>query len=171
MGYLNNFSHNEAKAYAKGYRIDFNGEVSYKNRIVKGWINNTGYRCFVYRDNNSEIKHCNYHRLQAYQKFGDAIYEENILVRHLDGNKLNNSINNIEIGSTHDNMMDQPKNVRKEKAIKATKNMIKWDYKKIRKMHEDGLSYREIMVKTGITSKGTLSYIINKRYVNRDDMT
>ena len=33
-------------------------------------------------------------------------------------------------------------------------------------MHDSGMSYSQIMKETGITSKGTLSYIINK-----DDMT
>ena len=30
--------------------------------------------------------------------------------------------------------------------------------------------YKEIKKETGITSNGTLSYIINERYINRDDM-
>ena len=45
------------------------------------------------------------------------------------------------------------------------------DYKVIRAMHDSGMSYSQIMKETGITSKGTLSYIINEKYINKDDMT
>lgn len=37
-------------------------------------------------------------------------------------------------------------------------------------MRASGMSYKEIKKETGITSNGTLSYIINERYVNKDDM-
>ena len=38
------------------------------------------------------VKTKNYtHRLQAYQKYNNEIYNKGIVVRHLDGNKLNNS--------------------------------------------------------------------------------
>ena len=67
--------------------------------------------------------------------------------------------------------MDRSRKNRVEHAIKATKAMIRWDYKVIRAMHDSGMSYSQIMKETGITSKGTLSYIINERYLNRDDMS
>ena len=84
---------------------------------------------------------------------------------------MNNTWDNIEIGTAHDNHMDIPSEVRMNLAIKATKGTIRWDYKAIRAMHDSGMSYSQIMKETGITSKGTLSYIINERYINRDDMS
>lgn len=39
------------------------------------------------------------HRLQAYQKFGDKIYEDGIVVRYLNGDRYDNSYDNIGIGT------------------------------------------------------------------------
>ena len=164
------FSRNEIEAFDKGYRINKDGVVKYLNKVVGGSIRN-GYKQFNYRDSEHKVKHCSFHRLQAYQKFGDKIYENGIVVRHLDGNPLNNTWDNLEIGTSHDNYMDRSRKDRVEHAIKATKAMIRWDYKVIRAMHDSGMSYSQIMKETGITSKGTLSYIINERYINKDDMT
>ena len=164
------FSRNEIEAFNKGYRINKDGVVKHLNKIVVGSMQN-GYKQFGYRDSEHKNKHCKFHRLQAYQKFGDKIYEEGMVVRHLDGNPLNNTWDNIEIGTDYNNHMDIPSDVRMNIAIKATKAIIRWDYKTIRAMHDSGMSYSQIMKETGITSKGTLSYIINERYINRDDMT
>ena len=164
------FSRNEIEVFNKGYRINKDGVVKHLNIIVVGSMQN-GYKQFGYRDSEHKTKHCKFHRLQAYQKFGDKIYEEGMVVRHLDGNPLNNTWDNIEIGTDYDNHMDIPSNVRMNLAIKATKAIIRWDYKVIRVMHDSGMSYSQIMKETGITSKGTLSYIINERYINRDDMS
>lgn len=51
------------------------------------------------------------HRIVAYQKFGDKIFEKGTVVRHLNGNKLDFSFNNIEIGSYRDNILDIPKEI------------------------------------------------------------
>jgi len=170
MAFLENFSRKEEYAYAKGYRISKEGVLTYKERIVEGSIH-MAYKEFGYRDDNHKVIKCKFHRLQAYQKYGNKIYEDGMCVRHLDGNPLNNTWDNIEIGTHQENMMDIPREERVKHAIKATKGMIRWDYKKIRAMHDSGMSYREIIAETGITSKGTLSYIINERYINKDDMT
>lgn len=63
-------------------------------------------------------------------------------------------------------MFDQPKEIRIRKASNANKVYSDELVKQIIKDHEDGLSYREIMNKYNISSKGTLSYIINKRLRN-----
>ena len=163
------FSRNEIEAFDKGYRINKDGVVKYLNKIVGGSMRN-GCKQFGYRDSENKIKRCKFHRLQAYQKFGNKIYEEGMVVRHLDGNPLNNNWDNIEIGTDYDNHMDIPSEVRMNVAIKATKGTIRWDYKAIRAMYDSGMYYSQIMKETGITSKGTLSYIINERYINRDDI-
>ena len=84
-----------------------------------------GYKQFGYRDSEHKNKHCKFHHLQACQKFGDKIYEEGMVVRHLDGNPLNNTWDNIEIGTDYDNHMDRSRKDRVEHAIKATKAMIR----------------------------------------------
>lgn len=106
-------------AYQKGYRIDKDGILLNKNKEkVKGFIKSSGYRFHTIRFNNG-FKTFAFHRLQAFQKFGDEIFKPDIEVRHLDGNALNNSLINIEIGSRSQNMMDIPKNIRIKKASLA----------------------------------------------------
>lgn len=93
------------------------------------------------------------HRLQAYQKFGDKIYEKGIVVRHLNGDRYDNSYDNIGIGTIIDNKNDIPKEL-----ISINCGQIKRKYSKeivenIRKDYENGLSYSSIMTKYHITSK------------------
>lgn len=63
------FSRNEIETFDKGYRINKDGIVKYLNKIVGGSIKK-GYKQFCYRDSEHKTKHCKFHRLQAYQKFG-----------------------------------------------------------------------------------------------------
>ena len=120
------------------------------------------YKYFSFRINGEIIK-VYFHRFQAYNKFGDALYEDNIMVRHLDGNYLNNSESNIDLGTNSDNMMDIPKEVRVKRSSNASKKYPDELVQAIRLDKESGMSYKELMVKYGISSKGTLSYIINHR--------
>lgn len=163
------FSRKEVEAFNKGYRINKDGIVNYKDKEVNGFIRKV-YKIFCFRTIEGKCQHCSFHRLQAYQKFGDKIYEKGIVVRHLDGNPLNNTWDNIEIGTAHDNRMDMEPEKRLRLAIHAAKNNIRWDCDSIKAMRASGMSYKEIKKETGITSNGTLSYIINERYINRDDM-
>lgn len=164
MAFLEEFSHKEELALEKGYTIDDNGNVyGLKGNILKEFFCTNGYKYFNFRDKDNKIIKVASHRFQAYNKFGNKIYEKGVLVRHLDGNSLNNSISNIELGSQSDNMMDQPKEVRIKKASKANKVYSDEVVKQIIIDHENGLSYKDLMQKYNISSKGTLSYIINKR--------
>lgn len=165
----NFFSKNEAYAYEKGYRIDKDGNAyGLKHRILKPYIDKKNYKFFCCRFNKKTIL-ISYHRFQAYSKFGDKIYEKEICVRHLNGNPLDNSWNNIEIGTTQENMLDIPK----EKRLSITSYMSsqrknafsKEKILAIKEAHKNGLSYKEIMDKFGISSKGTISYIINHKYI------
>lgn len=167
--YGNIFSKNEEYAYKKGYRIDKNGNVTNpKGLILKGFINQVYRRFGIRNDDNQTIK-ISYHRFQAYIKFGDKIYEEGICVRHLNGNSLDNSWDNIEIGTQQDNSLDIPKE--KRQAITSyissqRKNAFsKEKIIAIKEAHKNGLSYKEIMNKFGISSKGTISYIINHKHI------
>ena len=57
------------------------------------------------------------HRLAAYQKFGDKLFEKGMQVRHLNGNKLDFSFENIELGTGKENCQDIPK----EQRVRASK--------------------------------------------------
>ena len=152
----------EIIAKKRGYTITPDGTVYSPKGNIVGTYGKSKYKYFSFRIDGKIIK-VYFHRFQAYIKFGDALYEDNILVRHLDGNCLANSYPNIEVGTNSDNTMDIPKEVRVNKASNANKkysdelvHLIKCDKKA-------GMSYKDLMLKYNISSKGTLSYIINNR--------
>nr|WP_304651456.1 HNH endonuclease signature motif containing protein [Bacteroides acidifaciens] len=160
-----NYSRIEELAHRKGYRVDADGCLKSPSRgTVKCTISPTGYRNFTIRikGRNRQLR---IHRLVAYQKYGEGIYEDGVVVRHLDGNRQNNSFDNIAIGTQSDNCMDVPREVRLRTAIYATSFMTKYDkevverIKEVKKTH----GYKETMLEFGISSKGTLWNILNKR--------
>jgi len=143
-------------AYDKGYRVTNEGEVYYKDRQRKLYIDNTGYYSFTIR-NGSKINNIQVHKLVAYQKYKYLLFDNKSHIRHLNGNPLDNRIDNIKIGSASDNMMDISKELRILHASnpKYKHDLILEDYNK-------GLSYLKLMEKYNISSKGTISYIIKK---------
>ncbi|MDE6284507.1 MAG: HNH endonuclease [Bacilli bacterium] len=154
----------EQIAYNRGFRVTKEGIcISPKGNKV-GSINKYNYYTFGLRD----IKYftISIHRLQAYQKFGDKIYESNIIVRHLNGNSLDNSWDNIEIGTNSDNMLDIPKEIRIKKASNANKQYSDELHKQVIEAREQGMTYAEIMEKFGIKCKSQVSFMINKRIIN-----
>ena len=160
-------------ANTMGYSVDQFGVVrNSKNKVVRSFINGkNGNSYLVFSIRNLSLwdyaKKVKVHKLQAYQKFRDKIFEEGIVVRHLDGNPLNNSWDNIEIGNQSDNMLDIPKEIRIKSATVASRKMQdnSRSFEERCKIYEDlnsGLTYSEIMKKHNISSKGTLSFIKNK---------
>ena len=108
--------------------------------------------------------------MQAYQKYGDEIYKEGIVVRHLDNVKENNSFTNIAIGTQSENVMDNPKEKRLEYAINASLKANKYNrdfVEEIRQKHIDGWSYSKIKEHYKLP-KSTISYIINHKYIIHD---
>lgn len=167
------FSKNEILAYNKGYRINEKGDaynINKPNKILKGSINSRNYKHIRIKNLEGNSKNSTlgipFHRLQAYQKFGDKIYEENIVVRHLDNDSLNNSWDNIEIGTESDNYSDRPE-IQKDNFQKAgSKALTKYSdeiVQQIKECRNNGWTYQQIMNYFNISSKGTLSHIINKR--------
>jgi hypothetical protein len=158
---------NEIEAYNKGYRVTENGEViSHKGKTIKLYLGSAGYYKFSFRSEekikDNRVSFC-VHRLQAFQKYGQKLFRKGIEVRHKDGVKANNSWDNILIGTHSENMMDIPKHIRIEKALYATSFVRKYDKEDVIKFHkENGNSYKKTMEEFGISSKGTLHFILNK---------
>jgi len=164
---MQKFSRNEECAYLLGYRVT-NGEIiSGHGKKRKYYINKDGYPEITFIDNRRRRRHLPIHRMVAYQKFGDKIYEKGIEVRHLDGNSKNFDEKNIAIGTHSENLMDIPKQKRLEFSLNASAKLRKFtdtQVEEIRTQHESGDSYNVLMDRWGITSKGTMSYIINHKY-------
>lgn len=102
------------------------------------------------------------HRLQAYQKYGDMLYGEGMMVRHLNGDSLDNSWGNIAIGTNSENQMDIPEQIRLFRARYASSFMQKHNHDDIISFYKENKSYKKTMEKFEISSKGTLHYILNK---------
>ena len=156
------YNKHEVIAKERGYTISEDGIVyNPKNKSV-GTSGKNRYKYFSFRINDKIIK-VYFHRFQAYNKFGNKIYDEGMVVRHLNGNILDNSIANIEIGTNSDNMMDIPEKIRQKRSSNANKKYPDDIVSLIKSDREKGMSYKELMNKYSILSKGTLSYIINNR--------
>lgn len=152
----------EQIAYEKGYRVHENGYViSHINNILKPIKNNKGYYIFCFRDSNNKNKNCLIHRLMAYQKFGEKMYEDGIEVRHKNNNKDDNTFENILIGNHQENMLDLPKDDRQKYAEYATSFIRKYDKREVQVYYSNCRSYKQTMEQFEISSKGTLYYILN----------
>ncbi len=158
-------------AYEIGYRCDRQGNMTSKKGNINPYLDSRGYYCFSVKVPNlkKNSMSVSVHRLQAYQKYGDEIFGENIHVRHLNGNPLDNSYDNILIGSSSENSLDRPKHSRIKNAINASNKIRRFtdsEILEIKKFHKENKStYKETMSKFNISSKGSLHYILNTEYV------
>jgi len=152
------------KAFNRGYKVSKNGKVyNPKGDVVKGTVTKEGYLKFGIRFQDINSGTIKVHRLQAYQKFGNEIFLEGIQVRHLNNIKLDNSWDNIDIGTQSENKLDMPKKQRQEIAEHASSFIKIHDHERIKEYYKNkNVSYNDIMEKFDISSKGTVSYIINK---------
>ncbi len=157
------FSRNEVVAMSRGYKVRSDGSVfsPYKQSdagTITGW-NDAGYLFFTIRHQGKFLK-VSIARLHALQKFGeDLVYNEQMEVRHLNGNSMDNSEDNIGIGTASQNAMDKDPRTRRRVSSMANK---KHDHFKIIEAHKSGMSYKRIMAEFGINSKGTVSFIIRQ---------
>ena len=163
--------------YNKGYRVTKEGfMIRPDSSIVLGSIQvytpnkskgNLNYKYkvrVVTGKKNGKNIYCPVHRFVAYCKYGDKIFEEGIQVRHKNGDSLDNSWDNILIGTQSDNMMDIPEEIRKassDKAWRAANPRTKEEREEIYNALISGESYKSIKNRLGV-SLGTLSYMKNK---------
>lgn len=148
-------------AFERGFDIDKEGQMYGIRGGLVTYCNKDGYIHGGIRIDGKTTKILA-HRLQAYKKFGDAMFEDGIIVRHLDGNPSNNSWDNIEIGTQSDNMMDVDADTRLARALHATSFARKHDKETIKAFYDEHKSYKKTMEHFNISSKGTLYFILNK---------
>ena len=163
---MSDFSRLEIIAKEKGYLVLDDGTVNGPRKKNIGTIHN-GY-VFINIKVDGKDKNIRAHRLQAYQKYGDKIYEKGMCVRHLDNNRLNNSISNIALGTNSDNMMDKPKEQRLKDAIHASSFVKKHKHEDIIDFYNKTKSYAKTMEKFSISNKSTLYYIVRKSMAKKE---
>jgi len=158
--------HKEAIAYKQGYRIDEQGNaIGLRGLPLIPVLDHSGYPKFTLRYNKVKTTSIHYHRLAAYQKYGDLIYNKDIEVRHLDSNKENASLFNIAIGSRSENQMDKSEETRKRCAKQAANVLKSLSDGEVRQLREDaakGMTNKQLRQKYCI-AKSTVSYIVNRK--------
>lgn len=112
------------KAVAKGYKANIDtGEIfSFTGRKLSvRKVNDKEYPSMaLYVDDLPKERYTvGVHKFIAYCIWGDKALDPNIEVRHLDGNKNNICKNNLALGSSSQNQMDKPKEIRIAAAKKA----------------------------------------------------
>lgn len=155
-------------AYEKGYRVMDVGVVSPKGkrrklRLSRGTKGRVRYLEFNVKDARGKSVPIPVHRLVAFEKFGEASFGKGTLVRHLDQNPLNNSLDNIALGSNSDNMMDRPycdRVAHAKVAASALRKLTPDALAKLRRDREGGATYRQLKDKYNI-SISSISRIIN----------
>lgn len=160
--YNGEFLHKEQIAKLKGYYMDNNGNIySKNNNIIKCAVSNGGYKMFgIIIGDKKVYVYC--HRLQAFLKYGNKLYEDKIEVRHLDNNSFNNTFDNIVLGTHSENLLDSPKEVRSARSVKAGHAHRKYDHEKVVELFKSNLTYKEISQITNIPIKIVRSIIYKK---------
>ena len=148
-------------AFNKGYRIlDDGTAIGPSGHRLRTHLDQSGYRRFSIKFRGKR-KECGVHRLMAYQKYREEYTANGIVARHLDGNKENNSIGNIAIGTPHDNWMDLPRNVRSRISSRANRKFTDEQIAEWRRLFASGVSAYIIHKQLGVP-KSTLSYYLSK---------
>ena len=158
---MNNLQKTLVETFEKGYRVRNGIAYRHDGYAMSSIKDRNGYLFFKPTKNTPVY----IHRLVAYEKYEDQIFDPNIEVRHLDGNLKNNNHDNISLGDHSRNMMDQPKEQRIARAKHASSFRRKFtdeQEQEIKEYYNYTKSYKETMGEFGITSKGTLHYILRK---------
>lgn len=165
-------------AYDKGYEITESGEAINPDGEELVLTEDGGYMRFKIFFNGQSYP-VMVHRLQAYQKFGDRVFNNEMQVRHLDDDKRNNSCDNIGIGTQSQNMMDMPEEKRKrgganyeemskkekKEWVPNNKKLTEEAVKEIRKKVSTNnySTYKKLAKQYGLQSAGNISDIVNRR--------
>jgi len=174
------------EAYSRGYSVTKDGDVkspSGDTREVN--LDTSGRERFSILLSDDRYVNVMVHKLQAYQKFGDELFEDGIQVRHLNGDKRDNSRSNIDIGTQSDNLYDIPEEERsrlarernmslsEEERTRRAKDAVRNGMQKVddkeakeikRRVKNDNYdTYKDLASEYGLKSKSSITYIVNNR--------
>jgi hypothetical protein len=86
-------------AYNAGYQVTTSGQcISPFGKLV-GTVGDHGYVRFTHRHEQHGPRRLKVHRLQALQKYGMRVFDENTIVHHSNFDPRDNSANNIVLAS------------------------------------------------------------------------
>lgn len=107
--------------FNKGYRV-IDGDIYNKGNKLKPKVDKQGYLFIRITDRYGKMRELKLHRLVAYEKYGEAMFEPGIMVRHLDDVKTNNAWDNLVLGTNSDNQQDIPAEKRRERSLKSARS-------------------------------------------------
>jgi hypothetical protein len=153
------------EAYNKGYRIIDGDCINPKGKILKGTIKHhpVPYKQMSVKTSKGS-RSIFYHALLAYQLYGNLYFVKGTVARHRDGNSLNNSPENIILGTMKDNILDIPSKRRTEKGIKSNKTKNKLSEGMLTDIINDynlGMTPKQLYIKYD-TCLNTIYIIIRK---------
>ena len=156
--------------YNNNYKINNKGTIINKNNIVcKPFINNSGYYCIGLWKNNIKTTYC-VHKLVAEHFMNN--YDDSLDIDHIDNNKLNNNINNLQLITHRENCKKRltpniynitfEGNIIKEyKSIREAANDLHIGYNSLRELLSD-VNDESVIIK--VYSKINKTYLYFKRY-------
>ena len=151
-------------AVAQGYRVTADGAAhGPRGKLAEHRRDGKGYYDFTVNHPELGRLHLMVHRLAAFQKFGAEMFQPGMEVRHRDGDKTNNSPDNMLIGTHAQNMMDRDPTARLEHAKLASKKRQALSDAQLAELRADaanGMGYEALAAKYGV-SKGGAHYMVN----------
>ena len=158
---------------AKGYHVKEDGTVvSYTGKTLKtNTMAREGARPFLRfaaRNSAKKVNTVLVHRLAAYQKFGDEAFYGCNVVRHLDGNTLNNALDNIAIWTRVEQRAAMPEATRWVATKNAERARRRITFEQAQQLRQDklaGLLHRELAAKYGVGMATVSEIVNNKTYV------
>lgn len=162
------FSRREEIAWMRGYRITRDGQVisPKSGKPLKPYVaKRDGYLAFTL-DHTYKVMIA---RFQGYAKFGDRIYQPGMQVRHLNGERTDNSFDNIAIGTQSENMMDRRPEDRLAHAKHAASHIRKLSAEDVIAMREAraaGAKLSELCRRYGMSKGGISDIVTGKQRVD-----
>lgn len=148
---------------AKGYFHKEGIMYNPKNEEI-GYLKNNAYISIKF--NKKEIS---IHRFIAYTKFGDTLFDRNIMVRHKDNNKLNNHPDNLLLGTNQDNRLDIPPEIRRN-SQRNRKVFTEDEFNYIHNEYKNGKSQAKLSKELNV-SAATLSNMLKRKQYNNRKLT
>ena len=148
------------------YLISSDGQVmsmkSGKEKLLKLSTGSNGYLNFGYYKDGKQTK-LYVHSCVAKVFLGDRS-AEGLQVRHYDGNKLNNNVENLIWGTSQEDANDR---IRHGTVLKGEKHgrskLTETDIHKIRELRSTGVLQKEIAALFGV-AESLISYILSGKY-------
>lgn len=151
------------------YAIEEDGRVWSKttHKYMKTSIDKNGYPTISLKNDRNGYSHFGIHRLLMIA-FSPIENMENMQVNHIDGNKLNNNLSNLEWVTCEQNLKHVRENhlnntFGQKGAVHPNSKITEQEAKLIIQLHEEGFTRKEILSRVPNATKNIISSIIQNK--------